>query len=532
RRSPKTGTLTTTNAGAAAVTIQNIGALSVGTISAASGTVVLGAASAPVGTTIETGIITAANLTGNASGSVTLTGNNLIANLGAFSSGNNNLTLNDTTALNVAGAVNAGTGTVTLTVSGTIGEPSPGAITANLLTGNARGGVSFIGPNKINLLGPFANNVSGLLNFNNVQALTAGGLSSAGGILLTTTSGGLTLNGDLSSPGQSVSLFSAGGIIQTAGAITAGMLTGSSAGATNLPDANLISGLGTFATGGAFTLFNTVTLTQTAGATVNAGSSPILIDNGGAAFNQAGTLTTAGTGTAVTIENTGTLSVGTITVPSGKVVLGTAGGAVGPITETGIITANLLIGNSVGGASLTDANAVNALGPFINAGSGLFAFTDAEALTTSGIVSSAGGISLTTTSGNLTLNADLSSPGQNVGLISAGTITQTGGAIAAGTLSTQSSGGTTLNGENSIGTLAASTNTGSGGFLLNDVAALTISGPVNAGTDNLVITSAGKLSVGGALNAGTDIDLTAPACPWPPPPAPVGMSNLSAPAAT
>lgn len=445
------GTLTTAGTGTA-VTIQNSGTLSVGTITAPNGTVVLGNATGPVGATSETGIIT-----------------------------------------------------------------------ANLLTGNSLGGVTLTDANKINTLGPFVS--AGLLDFTNAQALTAGGLNAGGGILLTTTSGGLTLNGDLSSPGQSVRLLSADGIIQTGGTITAGMLTGNSAGATNLPNGNLVSGLANFSTSGAFTLFNTVALTQAAGTTVNAGTGAILIDNGGAVFNQAGTLTTVNTSTAaatiqdtaaltigtvtvgsggtVTVENTSTLTVGTITAPNGTVVLGNSAGVVGPITnETGIITANLLTGNATGGVGLTGANAVNLLGPFSNAGSGLLAFSDAQLLTTSGTVSSVGGILLTTTSGGLTLGGDVSSSGQTVTLRSAGTIAQSAGVVTAGTLTGNSVGNATFGQNNAIANLASFA-TSNGDLRLNNGIALNITGPVNTGTGTA------NLTVGGAITELTEGSITA-----------------------
>ena len=296
-----------------------------------------------------------------------------------------------------------------------------------------------------------------------------------------------------------MTLPSAETINQGLGVITAGILTGSSGGATSLTDANLISGLGAFTTGGALTLNNTVALTQTPGTTVNAGAGTILIDNGGAAFTQSGTLTTANaSAAAIMIQNTGPLSVGTISVGTGgTVVLGTPAAPVGPATETGTITAAVLTGNAVGGAALTGAKQIGTFGPFNNASSGLLSFTDAQPLTTAGTIISAGGVALTTTSGNLTLNGDVTSGGQTVALNSAGTLDQNSGIITAGTLTGGSTGNATFGQNNAIDNLGAFV-TGNGNLSLNDGTALNINGAVNAGTGNVGLTVVGPITEQGA----------------------------------
>src|SRR5712691_3592281 len=89
------------------------------------------------------------------------------------------------------------------------------------------------------------------------------------------------------------------------GIITANSLIGTSTSSVTLNQANLVSNLGNYTSNGNFSLFNTVPLTQTAGGTVDAGSGSILVDNGGVAFTQGGTLTTTNaTAAAVTIQNT------------------------------------------------------------------------------------------------------------------------------------------------------------------------------------------------------------------------------------
>ena len=124
-------------------------------------------------------------------------------------------------------------------------------------------------------------------------------------------------------------------------------------------------------------------LTQTAATTLDAGSGDITIDNGGFGFTQSGTIaTTSNTATAVTIRNTGALSVNMIaTGATGTVTLGGAGVRVGAITEAtgGVITAGTLAGYSTGSVTLDQANAVTDLGGFIAAGN--FTLDNTVALT-------------------------------------------------------------------------------------------------------------------------------------------------------
>src|SRR4029077_12735792 len=93
-------------------------------------------------------VITAGTLTGSSAGNASFaqTGN-LVTNLGAFATttgGNNgNFTLTDGQALNVTGLVNASTGVVTLTSTGTITEVAGGLITAGTLTGSSTGNALF-----------------------------------------------------------------------------------------------------------------------------------------------------------------------------------------------------------------------------------------------------------------------------------------------------------------------------------------------------------------------------------------------------
>src|SRR4029077_7530132 len=84
-------------------------------------------------------------------------------------------------------------------------------------------------------------------SFTDAQALaTAGTVSSTGGLTLTTTGAGsnLTLGGNLTASGQTVTLTSAGAIIeQPGGAITAGTLDVTAVGPVSLTAANAVGRL-------------------------------------------------------------------------------------------------------------------------------------------------------------------------------------------------------------------------------------------------------------------------------------------------
>ncbi|HEY0198066.1 MAG TPA: filamentous hemagglutinin N-terminal domain-containing protein [Rhodanobacter sp.] len=433
------------------------------------------------------GAITANTLTGSSSGATTLTGANAIDTLGRFTAAGFNLT--DTQALTVSGPVDGGNSTTltttngdltingavkgattTLTSAGAIGEGGSGAITAGTLTGSSSGATTLTGANVIGTLGRFT-----AIGFNltDAQALTVSGPVDGGSsTTLTTTNGDLTINGAVK--GATTTLTSAGAIGEGgSGAITAGTLTGSSSGATTLTGANAIGMLGGFTAIG----FN---LTDTQALTV---SGPV---DGGSSM----TLTT----TSGDLMINGAVS-GTTTMLT----------SVGAINEggSGTITADTLTGSSAGSTTLMGANAISTLDGFTSTG---FSLTDAQALTVSGPVDGGNSTTLTTTSGDLTINGAVK--GATTTLTSAGAIGEGGsGTITAGTLTGSSSGATTLTGANAIGTLGRFT---AAGFNLTDTQALTVSGPVttNGGTGAItLITTAGDLTVDTALSGGA-ISLT------------------------
>ncbi|HWU78023.1 MAG TPA: hypothetical protein VN043_16110, partial [Rhodanobacter sp.] len=462
-----------------------------------------------------TGAITTGTLTGNSGSYTTLVGANHVDTLGVFTTGGD-FNFNDAQTLMVSNApsANGGLGNLTLTTTGagsdlildsdltgntvTLGagrdiSQTSGVINANVLTGSSGGSTTLNGANQVAALGAFT--TGGDFSFNDAQTLTVSNAPSANGgagdLTLTTigASSDLILASNLA--GNTVTLEAGRDISQTAGAITAGTLNGSSVGSTTLNGANLIGTLGSF-TAANFALTNAQAL---------AVSGPV---DGGAS--------TALTTTAGDLAINGAVKGTTTTLTSAGAISEGAGG---------VITAGTLNGSSVGSTTLNGANMIGALGSFTAAN---FALTNAQALTLNGPLTTTGNtgdVSLTTSSGGLTVNADLaggavalSSAGglalskninaSTVALAATGNISQSGGSITAGTLSGQSTGSTTLNAANHIGTLG---NFSATNFALTNAQSLAVNGSVNGGASTALATTAGDLAINGVLN-GTTTTLT------------------------
>jgi filamentous hemagglutinin family protein len=189
-----------------------------------------------------------------------------------------------------------------------------------------------------------------------------------------------------------------------------------------------------------------------------------------------------------------TTTTGNIAVQSllsGSYVDFNSSGTVGE-SGAGAIDAGVLEGFSSGGTNLNGANQVTTLNGYSNINSGGFSLNDTQALTvTDEVVSGPGNLSLTTTSGGISIESLLSAGSQAI-LHSAGTITESGnGQIDANLLSGSSTGGATLNGGNDVNALGTFTNAGSGGFALTNDQSLTVNGAVNAGSGDLSLTTDG-----------------------------------------
>jgi len=317
-------TLTTTGSGNGIV-VNNT--LTGGTVKLASAATILSNSS---------GKITATTLTGFSHGAATLNAANVITNLGAFTTGGNYaFAFTDALDLTVTGAVNTGSGaltltttgnghdivvnntltggTVTLASAGVIGSNSSGRIIATTLAGSSHGAVTLNAANAFTNLGAFTTGGNYAFALTDSHDLTVSGAVNAGsGVLTLTTTGSghdIVVNNTLH--GGTVKLASAATISSnSSGKITATTLTGSSHGAVALNAANVITNLGAFATNnGNFALTDAALLTTTG--TVNAGTHTITLKTTGATSHSIAIkshLTTTGSAGVVTLTSAGNVT--------------------------------------------------------------------------------------------------------------------------------------------------------------------------------------------------------------------------------
>ncbi|HUN40417.1 MAG TPA: filamentous hemagglutinin N-terminal domain-containing protein [Acetobacteraceae bacterium] len=463
-------------------------------------------------------ILSAGNTT--PTGSITIGAPIDVANFTASSNTAGAITVNDVVIANGSISIAAGTGGITLgadlgssntqltnlSSGGTIAQTA-GSITSQQLEITAAGPVSLPGANAVEMLAAQVTGSGSGFAFNNTGTpLTVGTVGAVAGIatnggaiaLSTTTSGDLTLAGDLTATGQPVSLISAGTISQTSGSITAGMLTGSAVGSAQLTDSNDIATLGNF--------------------TVADG------DDSGSNFDlvNAGSIGVAGTVGAdnVTID-AGAIGVsGTILAPNGFISLASTSGAIG------LTSAALLDGNLVGltsNTSITEAATSTLVASSLNAiatngsivlGSTLNQIASMTGATAAGdvtIVSGEGmlltgfysGTNLlfesTGSTGTLRLaegenSATLDAPGGTISLL-AGTIEENPGALIESSvveIAPSTGMGVTLNGTQGAGGLVIDST------LLGDIDASLLRVGRAAGT-----TTATGITLANALNTGT-----------------------------
>jgi hypothetical protein len=448
------------------------GAVSIGTGTltlTSAGTISANAATLTVGT-----------LTGASAGGASFNdASNAIGTFGPFSdTANGAVILADGRALTVTGAVNIGTGTLTLASAASIAADSA-TITAGTLTGSSTGGASFNNAsNAVGTFGPYRDTANGDVTLADGRGLTVSGAVSVG-------TGTLTLT-------------SAGPIAGNGATIIAGALTGSSVGGASFGGPNLFAGLAGFTNAGggnvAITDARAGGLTVTAAVAAGAGDTLTLTTTNGGPLTLAASLSATG---------------GTVDLVSA-----------GAIDQTGgVITAATLAGSSVGLVSLGDANQLANLGGFSSAGAGDFAFTDAAAsgLTVTADIAVVAGrtVTLTTTGGPLTLGANITASGGGVTLASSGVIDQTAGVITAGTLTGASTGGASLTDGNLAQTLSGFVNRDSGAITLVNNAALAVTGTVDnttgmaggAGRDISVTLTSGSLTGAGVFTAARDVAL-------------------------
>jgi len=392
--------------------------------------------------------ISVASLSGSTIGAVTLTAINQIGTLGTFATGGGDFALTDNETLTVTGAVNAGTGDISLTTTGagdgivlaagltsadtvdlvsagTIAHSSAGIITATNFMGSSVGNTLLTGANEIADLDGFTT-TTGKFALSDDQSLTISGTVNAGN--------------------ESVALTDTGSIAESgAGAIDAGSLSGGAASGAAFDNTNRIAILDAFTNAGGSGFALTTDRGLTVDGAVNAGTGDL-------------SLTTVGTGNNLIIAE-GLRSDGTVDLVSA--------GAIGH-GAAGIITANTLTGSSAGNTSLTAANQIQNLGAFTNI-AGSLSLTDDQALTIDGLVT-AGTHAVTFTDTGPIAESDA-------------------GAIMARTLEGSSVGGASLTGANQIAAFQTFVNHGAGGLSLTENESITLNSVINAGTGALTLST-------------------------------------------
>ncbi len=485
--------------------------------------------------------------------------NNSIGTLGGFTLGGA-LNLADTSSLTVTGPVSganvtlaapalsisgllAGTNNVALLAAGSVTELGTGSVTAGTLTsgGGTDGTVQLTGAaNSIATLGAFS--ASSL-------ALTDTGLLTVAGPvvapLTSLTAGAIALSGNVSAATALALLSTAGGISQTAGAITTALLTsggGTEAGAVSLgQSANNINMLGGFAAGSNnFTLFDATALTVagpvTAGiASLSAPNLDVTAPITAAQISLTGSngITLAGPVSAsglLALTSNGAVNQTGGTVSAAQLI-STGAVASASLNQAGNNIATLGNFTATGGLTLADANALSLAGA-ISTGTTL-ALGDLAGITQTGgvitapVLTSDGGIiggaanfgqagnqiaalGNFAATGDVTVNdasalaltGNVSDAGQTLNIAASGAVTQNAGAITAAALNV-SGAGVTLADPNQI---TALNNASSSAGL--DVAGIGgVTGNVNASSATL--SSPANLNLTGAINVNNDVNLIA-----------------------
>lgn len=484
----------------------------------------------------ETGAaaLTAASLTGSAGNNVTLGNANKIAALTGFNDAGFRFALNNIGALNVAGAINAGTvaiadsGTLTVNsavsasavsltagsinipglvnggsvvLTGTTGSVAEtGTLIAGTLTGSAATSAHLSGAtsttNQIGTLGAYSAPAGFTLN-DGVPLVMAGNVSGGSGVTIV-DKGALAINGAVTAVAVSLSADS----ISASGIINAATLNGSAVSSATLDGANQIGTLASVNAPTGFSLHDLIPLTVTG--TVSGGPNVTIVDSGTLVVNGALSATAVSL-TADSIAIPGTVNGGSVALTS----------TVGAISEPGTLIAGTLTGHASTSADFSGTNQIGTLNDFsaaagftlndglpllvagsVTGGSNL-AITDAGALTIGGSASAA---SIGLTAQSIAIPGTVN--GGTVNLIaSTGGITETG-VLIAGTLAGSAAAGASLTGAtptaNQIGTLVAFT--AGSAVTLDDGTALTITGDV---TGTSVALSAGSIDVLGSVEAGS-----------------------------
>ncbi|HTS94454.1 MAG TPA: filamentous hemagglutinin N-terminal domain-containing protein [Stellaceae bacterium] len=283
-------------------------------------------------------VMTAATLVDVSDTAIDVTGGITIGSAGQVNYVHGTLAVGASGALNVVSTIDASTAadgsnignTAAISLGstgGTVAQSAGAVLETSLLTG-AGTTVALNSANQVLNLGAFAAS-AGTLSFTDATALLVSGPVTGQNVTLVTAGAGsdMMLAGTVSAAVGQVTLTSSRSINQTAGAITAGTLTGSAAASAFLGDpthlSNRVSTLGSFSSTGAFSLGNGATLTV-AGPVTAAGSGGVVIADG-APVSLTGNVGSAASGGITVIGSTGTGQTNAITQTAASTLDGGAG---------------------------------------------------------------------------------------------------------------------------------------------------------------------------------------------------------------
>jgi filamentous hemagglutinin family protein len=522
-----TGAVSVTNTGAFDVQVKDVDALTLGTLSVATGNLTVTSSGA---LNLGTGTV-GGNLIASSNGGTTTqaAGGLIVTGTASLNAGAAAITLTDN-ANNFGGAVsatNTGAFAVQLTDANAIELGSVN--TANDLTVNAVGisqntaGLTVVGTSILNAgagaiaLTTSGNDFTGAVTLNSTGASAA--VRDANNLTLATPTLGantgltaiagqvLTLPAVAISTGNgSINLQSNSGTLATAGTLSTNSGSITLLGSTGLTVAdNLATSSGAISlTGGP-----TGGLTVNGGVSVSAGNGTIALDGMDGAINLPGALSTSNaTSTAVQILNASAVALGNISAANGTVTLGGAGGnsLSGAVSQTSgtTVTAASLIGNT--GSTVTmgvEANQIGTLAAFTTIGA--FSLNDAGAgLIVSGPVNSGtAAITLLTSGGALALNGNISAGAAS--LTGAGITQQAGSTVNAG------SGDILLNASNAAISMAGALTSSSAASAAVQIfgGTTTALGNISAANGTVTLGGTGGNSLSGAVSQTSGTTVTA-----------------------
>ncbi|MBO9695178.1 MAG: filamentous hemagglutinin N-terminal domain-containing protein [Sphingopyxis sp.] len=351
----------------------------------------------------QSGAVTANRLNARAGGSIALTSDNAVTNLGRLVAGMaGDIAFSAAGDLLLTDAIDAG-GTVTLVADvGEITQGGGASITAAALSVSAARDIVL---GEANAVGAFAGaSAAGDMLFRNAGDVSLGAISSPGTLTITSDAGAVTQDGDLSAGTLTVGAQN-GIVLIRSGNVVAGQVNLANLGASGIAyteSGNLLIGsIG--AAGQVVSLIAGGDIGEVAGveaATLNltATGDVTLSQSAGNRIGALGTI--AITNGNFALENADALILGdTIDVGRGTVDI-RAGGAI--VQNGGIIIADRLTGAAAGDFRLGAANRIGALGAF-DAG-GTILVTNGRALDIDGAVSATANVSLRV-HGGMTINA-------------------------------------------------------------------------------------------------------------------------------